>query len=115
MEFKLKEMCDWERKKAVFLMSVAEDLGINLNDYGEVAVNPNSGNTYLWSEMFNFSLYMPINCELEKKDIYALWSCSECGEEIDRDLNNSDDLQSLEEWAEETAKEHNKDAHNKEE
>jgi hypothetical protein len=81
MEFKLNDMCDWERKKAVFLMGVAEELGIQLDSYGEVAVNNNSGYTYLWNENYNFGLYMPINCELKKEDIYALWSCSYCGQE----------------------------------
>jgi hypothetical protein len=96
MEIKINDMCDWERKKAVFLMGVAEDLGISINDYGEVAVNKNSGYVYLWSEIYNFSLYMPISCELLKTDIYALWSCSNCGTEEEYKLKNGDSLQDIE-------------------
>ena len=33
MEFKLNDMCEWERKKALFLMGIAEDLGISLFTY----------------------------------------------------------------------------------
>lgn len=111
MEYNLNQMCDWERKKAVFIMGVAEDLGIDLNSYGEVAVNQNSKYTYLWSENHNFSLYMPIDCELIKTEIYALWSCPECGQEEEYNLNENDNLKDIEEAINEIEKEHYKDAH----
>jgi hypothetical protein len=111
MEFKLNNMCDWERKKAVFLMGIAEELGINTNSYGEVAVNSNSGYTYIWSEDYNFSLYMPINCKLKKSEVIALWSCSECGQEEETNLKESDDLSDIEERINDIEKEHYKDAH----
>lgn len=111
MEFKLNDMDDWERKKAVYLMGVAENLGISLKDYGEVAVNKNSGYVYVWSENYNFSLYMPINCELQKTDIIALWSCFECGEEIETELKEDDSLNDIEERINDIEKEHYKDAH----
>ena len=111
MEFKLNDMCDWERKKAVFLMNVAEELGINTNSYGEVAVNPNSGYTYIWSEDYNFSLYMPINCELVKSDVIALWSCPECGTEEETDLKESDYLTDIKERINDIEKEHYKENH----
>ena len=91
-------MCDWERKKAVFLMGIAEDLGINTNSYGKVAVNENSGYTYIWSEDFNFSLYMPINCELVKSDIVALWTNSINGEEREFNLTEETTLEDIENW-----------------
>ena len=100
MEFKLNEMCDWERKKAIFLMGVAEDLGYNLKDYGECAVNKNSGYVYVWSENYSFSLYMPINCELVKSDIYALWTNSINGNEEEMSLTNNTTLKEIDEWAE---------------
>ena len=106
MEYNLNDMCDWERKKAIFLMGVAEDLGIKLNSYGEVAVNKNSGYTYLWSEDYNFSLYMPINCELEKSDINALWSCSYCGQEEETSLKDGDTLEDIQDRIQEIEKEH---------
>ena len=111
MEFKLNDMCDWERKKAVFLMGIAEELGINTNSYGEVAVNKNSGYTYIWSDDYNFSLYMPINCELVKSDVVALWYCSECGEEITTDLKEFDELKNIQNRINDIEKEHYKDVH----
>jgi hypothetical protein len=104
MEYKLSNMCDWERKKAVFLMGVAEDLGINTSSYGEIAVNPNSGYTYFWSKDYNFSLYMPINCELVKSDIVALWTNSNDGEEREFNLTEETTLEDIENWAAEQEK-----------
>lgn len=104
MEFKLNDMCDWERKKAIFLMSVAEDLGMDLSSYGEVAVNQNSGYTYVWSENYNFSIYMPIDCELKKEDIYALWTNSNDGEEREMSLEKNTTLKDIEDWCEEQEK-----------
>lgn len=100
MKFKLSEMSEWERKKAIFLMGVAEELGISLNDcYGEVAVNDNSGFVYVWSEDYNFSLYMPIKCELKKSDVCALWTNSNNGDEKTFNLKENTTLQDIEEWA----------------
>ena len=110
----LNKMCDWERKKAIFLLSIAENLGMNTSSYGELAVNENSGYTYLWIEYYNFSLYMPINCELNKNEIVALWSCPECGQEEETDLTEKDTLTEIEERINNIEKEHMKDAHNKE-
>ena len=107
----LNKMCDWERKKAIYLLSVAEDLGINTSSYGELDVNSSSGYTYLWVEDYNFSLYMPINCDLVKTDIYALWSCSECGQEEETSLKADDSLNDIIERINEIEKEHYKDAH----
>jgi len=112
---KIKDMCDWERKKAIFLLSEAEKLGMNTASYGDLAVNSTSGYTYLWLEDYNFSLYMPINCDLIKTDIFALWNCSECGNEEETQLTNEDNLKDIENRIEEIEKEHNEDAHNKEE
>jgi len=103
MEYKLNGMGDWERKKAIFLMSIAEGLGMNLNSYGEVAVNQNSGYTYLWSENYNFSLYMPINCELIKADVYALWTNSDDGREEEISIKDMD-LKDIEKWADDQEK-----------
>lgn len=113
MEIKINEMCDWERKKAVYLMGIAEDLGISLKDYGEIAVNSSSGYTYLWNENHNFSLCMPINCNLVKTDIVALWTCLECGQEEETNLKNSDSLQDIENRINDIEQEHYKDAHPK--
>lgn len=85
-------MCGWERKKAIYLLGVAEEIGMyNLkDDYGEVAVNSCSGNTYLWNENFPFTLYMPISCELDRNDVYVLWTNPEDGNEIEITLGDHD-------------------------
>lgn len=106
MEFKLSNMGNWERQKAVFLMGVAEEIGYSLEGYGEVAVNSNSGYVYIWSENYSFSLYMPISCELQKSDIYALWSCGNCGTEEEYNLTKEDDLNTIEEEINKIEKEH---------
>ena len=111
MEYKnLDTMCDWERKKAIYLLSIAESLGMDLKSYGEFAVNQNSGNTYLWLEDYNFSLYMPINCDLVKTDIVALWNCGYCGEEIEYSLKESDNLNDIENAINDIEKEHISDS-----
>jgi hypothetical protein len=69
-------------------------------DYGCAGVNPNSGYSYIWSENYSFSLYMPINCELKKDDVYALYSSFKDGEETEVVLGNQT-LEELENWASE--------------
>lgn len=103
MEYKLNEMCAWERQKAIFLLSVAEDLGMDLSGYGFVDVNPNSGYVYVWVEDYNFSLYMPINCELDKGDVYALWTNSDNGDEQETSIKGMN-LKDIEEWVQEQEK-----------
>ena len=95
METTLDKMCDWERKKGIFLMSIAEDLGMNTSGYGQLAVNPNSGYTYLWLEDYPFTLFMPISCELKKSDVSALWSNPEDGTEWGMDLSEDTNLDNL--------------------
>ena len=104
MEFEnLNKMCDWERKKAIFILGVAEDLGMNTSDYGDIAVNDTSGYTYLWIDNYNFTLYMPIDCELKKEDIYAQWTNLENGEEEEISIKDMT-LKDVEDWAEEQKK-----------
>ena len=111
MEIDLSKMCDWERKKAVYLLGIAEDLGMNTSRYGQLAVNPNSGYTYLWLEDYNFSLFMPIECELKKSDVLAIWSCLECGKEEEINLKESDRLEDIENRISDIETEHYEDAH----
>jgi hypothetical protein len=44
---------------------------------------------------------MPINCELVKTDISAIWSNPENGEEEEYDLKADTTLNDLEEWCQE--------------
>lgn len=90
----LNKMCSWERQKAMYLIEVAEKLDMAVDGYGELAVNPNSGYTYLWLEDYPFTLYMPIDCELKLDDVMVLWSSPEDGEEFETELEtkSQDDL-----------------------
>lgn len=108
----LNKMGSWERQKAMYLIRVAEDLGMDTEGYGELAVNENSGYTYLWLEDYYFTLYMPINCELQLSDVYALYSCPYNGEETEtclisdkKGIQTLTTLKDLEKWAEELSKE----------
>ena len=97
----LAEMCEWERQKAVYLLHIADQIGFDYsNGTGCIGVNNSSGYTYLWSENYSFCLFMPISCELEKTHVCALWTNPDTGYEIDRELEEDDDCQSLIEWAE---------------
>ncbi len=81
-------MTSWEIEKASYLILTAKQLGMQLDSYGEVSVNPNSGYTYIWLEDYGFSLYMPINCDLQRKDIYVLFTDHETGEETEESLEH---------------------------
>ena len=102
-------MGKWEMEKAIFLQSIAIKLGMDLTGYGSVDVNNNSGYTYLWIEDYNFTLYMPISCELVKSDVVALWTNPEDGEEIDYSLSNNTTLNQLEAWTVKLDKQYRKD------
>lgn len=103
MKTNYENMCKWEIEKAIFLQKTAVDLGMDLTGYGEVAVNQNSGYTYLWLEDYSFTLYMPINCDLLKTDVWALWTNPEDGEEHETNLISDTTLNDLEQWAEKLA------------
>lgn len=107
MNAHLDTMCDWERKKAVYLLHLAETLGMNTSGYGELTVNPNSGHTYLWLEEYDFTLYLPITCELQKSDVLALWTNPNDGEEREIELAESTTLEDLERWAQKQAAQEN--------
>ena len=97
MKYNFETMCDWELDKANFLIQTARQLGMNLQSYGEVSVNQNSGYTYLWSEDYPFSLFMPISCDLIREDVYVIYT-SEDGEEIEESLYHFEDLDAIMYW-----------------
>lgn len=97
-------MCKLELEKAIFLQKTAVDLGMDVSGYGEVNVNPNNGYTYLWLEDYQFTLYMPISCELKKTDVRALWTNPDDGEDVEMQLKNRTTLNTLEQWAKKLAK-----------
>ena len=106
----IMKMTQWEREKAVFLMDIAENrLNLDLEGYGELGLNENSGNVYLWLEDTPFTLFMPINCELKLKDVWVMAINNETGEEHERDIlskyGGTETLETLEKWAREVVEE----------
>lgn len=104
-----EKMGNWEMQKAGFLMTVAGQLGMDISGYGEIAVNQNSGYTYLWLEDYDFTLYMPINCELQKSDIWVLWTNPEDGEETEETLDEFNGLSDIEAWTQKLREESEED------
>ena len=102
---KLNTMCNWERKKAIYLMNIAENkLNMNLDSYGEIGVNQNSGYTYLWLEDYPFCLFMPINCEQKISDIYVMHTNFENGDETEKSLADFNNLDEIYDWINELEK-----------
>lgn len=104
----LNDMVKWEREKALFLIETAENLGMELDSFGEIGVNQHSGYTYIWSENYPFTLFMPINCELTRDDVFVLFTNFDNGDEeeiILGDMSLDDIYESyeaqLKEWKEE--------------
>ena len=104
VDFREENFCGWEMTKALFILSVANVMEINLSSYGELAVNNNSGYTYLWLEDYGFTLYMPINCKLEKSEIYVSFLSNLNNDEIERPLTEFDNLYKIEKWIEQLQK-----------
>ena len=99
MNCELQKMCDWERKKAIYLLNVAENyLNMDTSGYGELSVNQNSGYTYLWLEDYNFTLFMPINCKLQINDVYVLYSDLDTGIETENSLNEFNNINEIYKW-----------------
>lgn len=106
METNYSNMCKWETEKAIFLQKTAVDLGMDVTGYGMVIVNKNSGYTYLWLEDYQFTLYLPINCDLVKTDVVALWSNPEDGGEYEYEFTRGTKLTDLELFVERMEKKH---------
>jgi len=107
MTYNLTEMTNWELDKANFIIQQARAIGMDMNGYGEVSVNQNSGYVYLWAEDYPFTLYMPISCELNKESVFVLWTNPEDGEEIDESLVEFEDIQVIYRWVESLENQYN--------
>jgi len=102
MEIDFRKMNDWEMQKATFLLFIAQRLQMDVNSVGSiVSVNENSGHTYLWCEDYNFTLFMPIDCELNKTGVYVMWTNNETGEETEECLTEFNNLKDIENWVNE--------------
>lgn len=98
MHTNFETMTSWEIEKAAYLTLTAKELGMRLDSYGELSVNSSSGYTYIWLEDYEFSLYMPINCELQRKDIYVNYSDPITGEETEESLEHFESLKDINEF-----------------
>jgi hypothetical protein len=98
MKTHFETMTNWECEKGVYLLQIARILQMDITSYGELSVNSNSGYTYLWLEDYPFSLYMPINCDIKRDDVYVLWTNYDNGEEIEESLKQFNDLEDIYEW-----------------
>jgi hypothetical protein len=107
MTYNLTEMTNWELDKANFIIQQARALGMDMNGYGEVSVNQNSGYVYLWPEDYPFTLYMPISCEVNRESVFVLWTNPEDGEEIDEYLTAFKDMPAIYEWVESLENQYN--------
>ena len=90
----------WELEKGLYLINIASKLKMELNEYTIIDVNNNSGYVYLWDENYNFSLYMPINCDLIKADVYALYTNFENGKESEISLKDITHVNQILDWCE---------------
>jgi len=100
MKLDFTKLEGWELTKAIYLVQCAKKLCMNLNSYGEIAVNPNSGYTYLWSEDYPFTLYMEIDCRLNENDVWVQFTDLEDGEETKRRLSEFESIEDIYEWIE---------------
>lgn len=89
----------WELEKALYLIKVANQINMEFSEHTVVDVNNTSGYVYLWEENYNFSLFMPINCELQKSDVYALYTDPMNGEEFDISILDVTDATEIQLWA----------------
>lgn len=97
MEFKTQHMTSNQARKMALLIIKAADLEMDLSGYGEIAVNPQSGNVYLWLEDYPFTLFIGRG-GLDR--VQACWSDPYTGEEEFIEAHDMT-LHDLETWAEE--------------
>jgi hypothetical protein len=100
MEFRFDTMGEWEIQKAMCICMVAKKkLNWNLSAYGECAVNPNSGYTYLWLEDYYVSLYIPISFDGEMEDnIWVLYTDTMNGDEYEMLLSEFESMNDIGVW-----------------
>ena len=72
MKVDFEEMVEWEQRKASILIQAALRLGYNLSGEGEIGVNQDSGNIYLWLGEEPYILYMPIYCDQDISQVVCV-------------------------------------------
>lgn len=98
MYFNVENFNEWELEKAVFILSTAKKWGMKINGCGECAVDQTSRYTYLWLKDYDFTLYMPINCDISQHAIRVMWTNIKNGEEIKQSLTDFTDLKEIIQW-----------------
>ena len=88
----------WELSKAIYLIQVARDLGMDLRGSGSLEVNNKTGFTDLILDDYGFTLYMNKDCRLNENDVWVLLTNLDNGEEYEERLSNFSDLEEIEEW-----------------
>ena len=84
-------------KNAGRLLTKAAELGMTITgSYGELGYNSAYGNTYLWVEYCQFTLFINDYDDTIK----ALYTCFIDGEETEFYIDQNTDLETLENWAE---------------
>lgn len=91
----------WDLDKALYLIKVANQINMELSEHTIVDVNNTSGYVYLFDNNYYFSLYMPINCDLIKNDVYASYTDSDNGVEHEIDLSSITDCSQIDFWIDE--------------
>ncbi len=99
MEAIYNNMGTWEQRKALYLQQTALDLGIELDESIEIGVNQSTGYVYLFSYDLPYVLYMPINCNLTKEDVWVMSTDFETGKEYERTLGDATTFD-LDSWSE---------------
>jgi hypothetical protein len=94
----LSKLNNWERKKAIYLLHSAEQFGLQTSEHTQIGVNPHSGNTWVWDEMWPVSLFMTIFCDLEQSSVWVCWTNPEDGDEHEDQLTSFQDLDALNKW-----------------
>jgi len=96
MEYTIKTQNTKQAKNAGRLLVLAADLGMDVSGYGELGYNDTYGNTYLWLEDYQFTLFISDY----DNSLKALYSCFIDGTETEFCIDENTDLETLEKWAE---------------
>lgn len=96
MEYVINTQNTQQAKNAGRLLILAADLGMNVSGYGQLGYNNTFGNTYLWLEDYQFTLFISDY----DSTIKALYTCFIDGEETELCIDEKTDLETLENWAE---------------
>lgn len=94
LNFNTEYMSDLQLKNAAKLILKAYDLGITLDNATYIGYNTTYGNTYLWSEWVNYSIFIS---DFDST-IKALYSCHYDGEETIRNCSNDEEI--MNKWSE---------------